>query len=171
MIDREELKELIKEVLQEISFQYNHIDENDSLEYDWRLLKELVLNTNDVYPLDEKECNRTTKGFRDNLGRLNLIRAKTNLNSIEIKFYWLKEVNGELIPSYDDPPNSTNKTFNTYLKIFFDYFIYLGDSFVFLPTDLTRYRLYRIALNKMLDKNKWKIFEREDILTLFISKK
>lgn len=174
-MNREELTKLITEIIRDemqlYLHQYNHIDESETLEAEWKLLNELILDIDNTYPIDKENSSKNIKAFYDDLNRLNLIKAKENNGSIEIKFYWLKNVNGTLIPSYDDPPNTSAKTFNTYLKIFLEYFINMGDSFVLLPTDTIKQRLYRIALNKLLDKNMWKIVDRQDKLELIIIKK
>lgn len=168
-MNQNELRQIIKEEIQKYIHQYNNINENDLLEEEWKLLNELTLDLENIYKIDEKSSSKYIKSFYDNENRLNIMKAKNNNGFIEIKFYWLKEDNGKFIPTYEAPLNSTAKTFNTYLSLFLNYFINLGDNFILQPTDNIRQRLYKIAINKLLDKDNYKSFEKDN--QIFIIKK
>lgn len=133
------------------------------------LLFELNYNIEDIYDYHVSPKSPFLIEFKDNLGRINVIKAKINNGYLEIKFYWLKEHNGLIDPTYETPPNITAKTFNTYLYLFINHFLELHDNFVLQPTDDIRQRLYKIMLNKYLDQTIWDILEYKD--KLFIRKK
>lgn len=163
-----ELNKFIENIVRKTVNSIN-IDNRSLYESEYNLLKEFVFNLNDTYEIDETESNKSTKSFYDNKGRLNSMHIKNNIGDYkEIKFYWIDvDKAGKKTPTYTTLPDSTAKTFNTYLKLFLEYFIFLGDKFVFQPTDVARFRLYKIALTKLLDKTKWKmtILDNKIIIT------
>jgi hypothetical protein len=96
---------------------------------------------------------------------------------ITIKFFWVEEDNK---PRYDKPPYTDEKVFNTHLKIFIteilplmkSYEDHFGIDYITLdPTDEIRYRLYRIALNSILNKSEYEMKEDEKKNLLFIKRK
>ena len=164
MLSRDELIQIIKEEIQ------NYFNNRDSelLEAETKILiNELNFDLNNHYELDPKNNTRLIKGFRDDYGRLNLIKAKDNNGWTEIKFYWLKDDGkGGFTPTYEAPPNPTEKTLNTYFYIMFNYFLSLDNKFILLPTDKIRQRLYMIVFNKFLDKTIWSLNELDDKILL-----
>jgi len=83
------------------------------------------------------------------------------------------ETSDEDKASYDKPPYSDDKVFNTHLHIFFNEILkYYGQynlSYIFKPTDNVRYVLYRMAMNKYLDKNKYEMIEDKNKEILIIN--
>src|SRR3990167_1132580 len=129
---------------------YREIIEADeeAMIHEWKIMQEFNYNLVDIYKIDKENNTKYIKGFYDNLNRLNLIKAKKVIEPItgraffEIKIYWVKE---DGTPSYDDPPNTTPKTFNTHLKIFINDFLPLHDIFILQPTTPSRQRLFKVA--------------------------
>lgn len=160
-MNKEELRKFIKEVVNECLIN----EEKEVEEQEWKLLNELMLDLNNIYNIDEKNSTKLLKQFMDDEGRINIIKARNEKDGwMEIKFYWLKEKNGILTPTYENPIDSTSKTFNTYLSLFLNHFIKLNDKIILKPTDDIRQRLYRISLNKFLNKNEYQVFERDKLI-------
>ena len=161
---KSELILLIREEIQN----YFKIREVELLEAETKILiNELNFDLNNHYELDLNNNSSLMKSFKDDYDRLNIIKAKNNNDWTEIKFYWLKDDGkGGLIPTYEAPPNPTEKTLNTYFYILFTYFLSLNNKFIFQPIDKVRQRLYMIILNKFLDKNQWALNELDDKILL-----
>ena len=96
---------------------------------------------------------------------------------ITVKFFWIGKDDK---PKYDKPPYTDEKVFNTHLKIFVDeilpllksYENHFGIDYITLdPTDKIRYRLYRIALNSIIDKSKYSIEEDDKKNLIYIKRK
>lgn len=96
---------------------------------------------------------------------------------ITVKFFWIGKDNK---PKYDKPPYTDEKVFNTHLKIFVNeilpllksYENHFGIDYITLdPTDKIRYRLYRIALNSIIDKSKYSIEENDKKNLIYIKRK
>lgn len=116
--------------------------------------------------------------FQDREKYYNNIKVNYNPGSIDkeitVKFYWVGE---DSKPKYDVPLHTDEKIFNTYLKIFIneilpkldEYFNHFNiDKITLDPVDITRYRLFRIALNKILDKEIYELIEEPTRNLLFI---
>lgn len=91
--------------------------------------------------------------------------------AITVKFFW--EDNGK--PSYDKPPYTDEKVFNTHVKIFVNEVVpkiknlmehFNIDKITIDPTDKLRYRLYRISLSKFLKHSEYTVEEDKDKLLL-----
>lgn len=136
---------------------------------EWSELSEqFKFDINNIYPIDEKENLKLVKGFRDSEGILNLIKGKEIDDALEIKFYWI-DSNGN--PTYDKRKTYDPKIFNTFLNLFINYFLNLSNYIVLQPMDIYRFRLFRIALNKYLDHEKWDMISNENALKIIIFKK
>lgn len=142
----------------------------EQMEYTtFRYLAE-VIDINNTYPI------KVNKGFfaefeDDNnvthFTRITYQPLKIPRNDVKIGFY---DENGK--PSYDRPNLHYNlhpdeKIFNTHLHILLEQFLDKEDFFkktnateLYLPAiDYHRYRLFRMALNKLLDKSKYELFD------------
>jgi len=132
-------------------------------------LQELFqLDLKNVYPIDEKESTKYIQSFRDDSGILNVMKARDNEGFLEIKFYWIDKTGK---PTFDRRLTYDPKALNTFLSLFFNHFLDLSDAFLLQPNDIYRLRLFRMALNKYLDREKWDMKANESQLKIIIFKK
>ncbi len=130
-----------------------------------------VLNINNHYHFERERNNLWS--FLDKIGTKHFIILHKDLsskiqNDMELKFGWYDGEN----PRYDRPNSYDDKIFNTHLFIFFHEILNQFKEYKliynFKPTDIYRYRLYRMAINKYLDKAEYELIENEKILTVKI---
>jgi hypothetical protein len=149
----------------------------------YSVLAELRLDLNNVYSY--QETLKGMYGFKDNNEYEHFIRLVKENDRWEIKVGFFKK--GTTQPIYDRPKlydenlNYDEKIFNTHLKILFDeifpYFFNnsnIDDKTLYFPAlDIPRFRLYRISLNKFVDKNLYNIDSNtlSDKKTIIITKK
>jgi hypothetical protein len=133
------------------------------------------INLEHIYQYELKGVNRW--GFTDKRNIEHEIRLTYNpgLKDIElsVKFYWF---DGDK-PSYNKPPYTDEMVFNTYIKIFINEILYQLPSLfknfhinklTLDPIDYSRYRLYKLALNNILDKFKYDLVEDQENKLLYI---
>lgn len=93
---------------------------------------------------------------------------------ITVKFFWINE---DRKLRYDRPPYTDEKVFNTHLNIFINQILpmmeayedHFGVDYITLdPTDKSRYRLYRMALGKVLNQLKYEMIEDKDKDLIYI---
>ena len=129
------------------------------------------------------EYNLKTKNwweFKDIKGIEHEIRLNFNAGvdnkELTVKFYWVKDNK----PSYTKPPYTDERVFNTHMKVFIEEILpklpellnhFKLDKLTLDPLDSSRYRLYRIALNQVLDKSKYELIEDEKNQLLYIKLK
>lgn len=136
---------------------------------EWNELSEqFKFDINNTYDIMKKESSKYIKTFKDDSGALNYIKARKNKNILEIKFYWIDK-NGH--PSFDKRLSYDPKIFNTFLNLFLNYFLKLANAFLLQPNDIYRLRLFRMALNKYLNREKWDMIVNENELKIIIFKK
>lgn len=136
---------------------------------EWSEISEqFKFDINNIYPTDKKESTILIKAFRDDTNTLNFMKARKNEDMLEIKFYYINE-SGK--PTFDKRKTYDPKIFNTYLNLFINYFLTLSDSFILQPMDIFRLRLFRMALNRYLDHEKWDMVANENALKIIIFKK
>lgn len=130
---------------------------------------------------DYTKNGNSIRSFVDKNGIQHYTKVNYNPNvdnkEITVKFFWMDENQN---PKYSKPPYTDEKVFNTHLKIFKDeilplmksYEDHFGIDYIALdPVDKPRYRLYRIALNSILDKSKFSIEEDEKKNIIYIRRK
>jgi hypothetical protein len=102
------------------------------------------------------------EGFKHTL-KLNYNPGVAN-KELTVKIFWEKD--GK--PSYDKPPATDSKVFNTHLKILIDEILpklpdllkhFDIDKLTVDATDNVRFRLYSIALTSLLDKDKFELIK------------
>jgi len=95
---------------------------------------------------------------------------------ITVKLFWEDDDK----PSYEKPPYTDEKVFNTYLKILLHEVLPIMDKYkdtfsvdkiTLDPTDEVRYRLYRTSLNQLLRDSDYKVQEDQAKLLLYIKRK
>jgi len=128
-----------------------------------------VLDIENYYHFEHGRKNMWT--FYDRTGLKHFIVIgkdldDAELNVMEIKFGWLHNDK----PRYDKSKSHDEKVFNTHLYILFNellpYFYKYDLSYNLKPTDKYRYRLYRIAINKYINKKEYELITNDEILTI-----
>lgn len=132
------------------------------------LAEQFKFDIHDIYEIDKKESNKFIQAFRDDSGILNFIKARKNGDMLEIKFYWV-DIKGR--PTFDKRKTYDPKILSTFLNLFLNYFLSLSNAFILQPMDIYRLRLFRMALNKYLDHEKWDMITNENALKIIIFKK
>lgn len=142
-----------------------------------------IMDINNIYPYEATD--KFTAAFEDTNNIKHFIRiAYQPLNKIPDAFvvkFWFLDKNQNV--SYDRPNVIFNlkhdeKILNTYIHILIKEFLEKQNFFekakektnrLFLPsTDYARYRLYRMALNKFIDKTKYKFYDDDHKNTIVI---
>ena len=147
---------------------------NQLLNESYVLIAENV-NLDHVYDYKSKGKNWWEfKGGRDIQHEIRLVYSPDLDNKeLSVKFYWIKDNK----PNYEKPPYTDERVFNTHIKILIEeilpklseYFRTFNiDKLTLDPTDSSRYRLYRIALNQVLDKSKYELVENSSNNLLYI---
>jgi hypothetical protein len=128
-----------------------------------------IMDINRVYPYDL--VGNFSAKFTDDNKITHLIRIlyqPLKVPRYDVKFGFFDE-NGKI--SFERPNihyklEADDKIFNTYIRIFLLEFLekffekVKETNKLYLPaTDYARYRLYRMALNKFLDKSKYKCYD------------
>lgn len=132
------------------------------------------INLNHTYAY--KNLGKTIWEFQDKKNITHQIKINYNpsdKDSLNVKFYWIKD--GK--PNYNKPPYTDEMVFNTHIKIFINEILPITkpmldhfklEKLTLDPTDSSRYRLYRIALNQVLDKSKYDLIEDSSKNLLYI---
>jgi len=163
------LKELLKEV-----FYANSNVVNQILLETYTLIGENI-NVNNSY--DYAKEGSTIWSFTDKEGYKHITKVNYNPGvkdkELTVKFFWY---DGDK-PSYDKPPATDEKVFNTHLKVFIQEILpqlpglfkhIKTDKLTLDATDTTRYRLYSIALSSLLDLSKYDLIKEPNLNTLYI---
>ena len=156
------LSSILEKILLE---SYTLIGENIDLDsvYDYQKQGSSIWSFNDKHDIKHYTKVNYNPGVKD--------------KQITVKFFWIGKDDK---PKYDKPPYTDEKVFNTHLKIFVDeilsllksYETHFGIDYITLdPTDKIRYRLYRIALNSIIDKSKYSIEEDDKKNLIYIKRK
>jgi hypothetical protein len=167
----------LKEIFDEIKNDRNidGLDINEQIDIQTYYLLVETMDTKNVYSYESTD--KFFAGFTDQNGINHFIRITyqplvTIPNAYVLKM-WFTDLDGKV--SYERPNvifnlKADEKIFNTYVHIVIDDFL---DKFfqkvptgtrLYLPaTDYSRYRLYRMALNKFLDKTKYKLNDFSDV--------
>jgi hypothetical protein len=163
------LKDILIQINNDEQLSLLSLDESIDLQTYYYLTE--ILNINNIYPFD---CTpRFTATFTDGNNIEHFIKINKRLyndtDNYEVKFGFIGKDDK---PSYDRPniyynTNPDEKIFNTHLHILLNIFIEKLNFFklaevnrLYLPaTDYARYRLYKIAMNKFLDKSKYNLLD------------
>lgn len=163
------LKDILVQINNDEQLSLLSLDESIDLQTYYYLTE--ILNIDNRYSFDYTP--RFTATFIDDNNVEHFIKINKRLyddvDKYEVKFGFIGK-NKTL--SYDRPNiyynvNPDERIFNTYLYILLDIFIEKLDFFalanvnrLYLPaTDYARYRLYRMALGKFLDKSKYNLLD------------
>ena len=163
------LKDILYKINDDTELNKLSLDESIDLQTYYYLVE--ILNIDNRYNFDYTP--RFTATFIDDNNVEHFIKINKKLyddvDNYEVKFGFIGK---NKLPSYDRPNihynvNPDERIFNTYLYILLNIFIEKLNFFglanvnrLYLPaTDYARYRLYRIALNKFLDKSKYKLLD------------
>lgn len=164
------LKDILIQINNDEQLSLLSLDESIDLQTYYYLTE--ILNTNNRYTFDYTP--RFTATFVDNNNVEHFIKINKSLYDNDVDKYEVKFgfIGKNKTLSYDRPNihynvNPDEKIFNTHLYILLDIFIEKLDFFtlanvnrLYLPsTDYARFRLYRIALNKFLDKSKYNLLD------------
>ncbi len=157
--------------------EFNELNLLDQILYESYLVIAENINLNNSYDYSMVGTKGSWFTFTDK----NSIRHDIKLNynplkvpTLTVKFYWVDEDNK---PMYSKPPHTDEKVFNTHLKVFVDELLPKFDQInkqlnvnelKLDPNEKIRYRLYRIALNQVLDTNKYELIEDVKNLLLLI---
>ena len=156
------LSSILEKILLE---SYTLIGENIDLDsvYDYQKQGSSIWSFNDKHDIKHYTKVNYNPGVKD--------------KQITVKFFWIGKDDK---PKYDKPPYTDEKVFNTHLKIFVDEILSLLKSYenhfridyiTLDPIDKIRYRLYRIALNSIIDKSKYSIEEDDKKNLIYIKRK
>ncbi len=128
------------------------------------LLERLKFDINDVYEITDKTTN--TIEFKDSEDRINLTRLNRNNDYYEVKLYWLDETKDPPELTTEKPKRVSPKTANTHISNFVTYFLPKYDKFLIRPEGEIRFRLFRIVLEDIIDKDIWdlKYFDKGILL-------
>lgn len=163
------LKDILEQINNDNQLSLISLDESIDLQTYYYLVE--ILNINYVYSIEYTP--RFTAIFTDNNNTEHFIKINKRLyyedDRYEVKFGFIDKDDK---PSYDRPNiyyngKSDEKIFNTHLHILLNVFIEKLRFFelakvnrLYLPaTDYARYRLYRIALNKFLNRSKYNLLD------------
>lgn len=161
------LKDILIQINNDENLSLLSLDESIDLQSYYYLTE--ILDINNIYPFESTP--RFTAVFTDDNNIEHFIKINKRLYSdedkYEVKFGFIGK---DKKPSYDRPniyynTNTDEKIFNTHLhillNIFIENFFKLANvNKLYLPaTDYARYRLYRIALNKFLDKSNYNLID------------
>lgn len=164
------LKDLLELINNDSQLTSLSLDESIDLQTYYYLSE--IIDIDNIYPFDNTP--RFTATFKDDNDIQHFIKINKRLSSLDDNIYEVKFgfIGKDKKPSYDRPNiyynvNPDEKIFNTYLYILLKTFIeklnFFGISKVnklYLPaSDYARYRLYRLALNKLLDKSKYDLVD------------
>lgn len=164
------LKDILIQINNDEQLSLLSLDESIDLQTYYYLTE--ILNINIRYPFDYTP--RFTATFADNNNVEHFIKINKRLYDNDVDKYEVKFgfIGKNKTPSYDRPNihynvNPDERIFNTHLYILLDIFIEKLDFFtlanvnrLYLPaTDYARYRLYKIALGKFLDKSKYNLLD------------
>lgn len=166
------LKDILIQINNDEQLSLLSLDESIDLQTYYYLTE--ILNISNIYPFDYTP--RFTAVFTDNNNIEHFIKINKRLyndvHNYEVKFGFIGKDNK---PSYDRPnihynTNPDEKIFNTHLHILLNIFIEKLNFFklaevnrLYLPaTDYPRYRLYKIALGKFLDKSKYNLLDEKE---------
>lgn len=143
--------------------QLKELIHQEIIESSYELMTEII-NLAFHYDYDRKRKNAWYFTDKANIYHFIIIHKKLtgNLDQAEVKFGWVDILTGQ--PRYDKPGTYDEKIFNTHLYILINEILPLHlntfeDGIILTPTDELRYRLYRIALNKELNKSKYSLIE------------
>jgi hypothetical protein len=163
------LKDILIQINDDEQLNLLSLDESIDLQTYYYLTE--ILNIDNIYSFDYTP--RFTAVFTDSNNTEHFIKINKRLyddnDKYEVKFGFIGK---NKLPSYDRPSihygiNPDEKIFNTHLHILLNIFIEKLNFFkladvnrLYLPaTDYPRYRLYRIALGKFLDKSKYNLLD------------
>lgn len=128
---------------------------------------------NPDYHYEFEHSRRNAWKFKDRIGTDYFIILNQSLykgdHITETKFGWIDSNNQK---RYDKPPVYDERVFNTFIHIFLTeilpFYSQHYSEFYLEALDPLRFRLYRIALNKFLDKSKYTMEEKatENILII-----
>lgn len=164
------LKNILESINNDSQLTSLSLDESIDLQTYYYLVE--IINVDDIYQFDKTP--RFTATFKDDNDIQHFIKINKRLSSLDSDIYEVKFgfIGKDKKPSYDRPNiyynvNPDEKIFNTYLHILLKTFIEQLDFFgvakvdrLYLPAlDYARYRLYRLALNKLLDKSKYDLID------------
>jgi len=131
---------------------------NQMIEDSYDLIIESI-DLNNRY--DFEHTNRNRWIFKDRIGSTHFTVVNKSLdtdNACEIKFGWIDK-NGQ--KRYDKPITYDERIFNTHIYIILNEIIpAYKDSFRYIllkATDELRYRLYRMNIDKFVDKNEFDV--------------
>jgi len=165
----------LKDILAQINSdeQLNTLSLDESIDLQTYYYLSEILDINNIYPVDHTP--RFSATFTDFNNVEHFIKINKRIydddddDNYEVKFGFLDK---NKKPSFNRPniyynTNVDEKIFNTHLHILLKIFIEKLNFFklanvnrLYLPaTDYARYRLYRIALNKFLDKSEYKLID------------
>lgn len=163
------LKELLKEVV------YTEANLQDQILLETYTLIGENVDIGNSYEYETE--GKTIWSFQDKQGIKHVIKINYNPGvknkELTVKFFWLDGSR----PKYDKPPATDEKVFNTHLKIFVEEILpqlpkllqhTQTDKLTLDATDTARYRLYRIALSSLLDRNKYELVEEPALNILYI---
>jgi len=147
------------------------IDETITSTY---ILLSEVLDINNIYEYKRNNQRKNLWLFTDmnNINHFIIINKDLKIDNdrtFEIKFGWLKNNK----PNYEKPQNYDDKVFNTHIHILINDILKEYDKYnliySFKPTDKYRFRLYKIAITKFLDLNKYNVEYNEKEYLILIS--
>ena len=150
----------------------NDMAQDTILNESFRALTEAV-NPSNHYDFEKERRNMWT--FLDKSGIKHFIIFHKDLvnlseNRGEVKFGWVDENTQK--PRYDIPPQYDERVYNTHLYVFLNeilpHFSKFINGIILKPTDTRRYRLYRMSLNKFLDKQKYELVDEDDRLIITV---
>ena len=157
------LKKIAIQIIEEIQ---NDLD-------NWNTLNELFnLDINNSYKIDEKESSDSYKQFIDQFGIKHVIVSLKNKDGfIEIKAYPLKmDNNGKLIPNFEIPKEYDPKVLNTYINVIINYYMKKYRKILLQPIDRNRHKLFKMCLNKYINKFDWQMISNEKDLYIILLK-
>ena len=138
----------------------------------WNTLNELFdLDINNSYKIDEKESSDNYKQFTDQFGIRHAVVALRNKGFIEIKAYPLKtDDKGRTLANFDTPKQYDPKVLNTYMNVIINHYMEKYRKILLQPIERHRHKLFRMCLNKFIDKSKWQMISNEKDLTIVLLK-
>jgi len=123
---------------------------------------------------------KTIWSFIDEEGFRHMMKFNYNPGlkdkELTVKFFWYDNGN----KTFQKPPVTDEKVFNTHLYIFLHEILpmlpkvlshFSVDKLTLDAVDQARYRLYRLALSRLLDKNKYSLVLNPEVNTLYIKLK
>ena len=166
------LRDLLKDTL------YTNSNMKDQILLETYVLIGENIDVDNCYSYERE--GKTIWSFRDSKHYKHVIKLNYNpgvaSKELTVKFFWFENDK----PRYDKPPITDEKVFNTHLRVFIkevlpmlpDILKHTETSKLTLDaTDTARYRLYRIAMHKLLDSDKYELIEEPSTNSLYIKLK